>query len=650
MIIRLALCAVLALTGTGAVMTTGARVPDGALPLSSTREVVPAAKEPAQDVVAGEAGDVVVTEVEVVVPAVDDGGAVVASPQVREGRSDPDVLVADEVTDSAGGQDRVVSEVLETDGFQTLGVTWPVDAEVGQLEAQVRTRTGGAWSDWQGLEQADDGPDTGSADAAGDGRGGTDALWVGQAEAVQVSFPAEASAGPEDLSLTLIDVPEPTEPAEAAGAVTSGVAAVQDAVYLTGSVATATSPPAIITRAQWGAAAQVCTPDVAARLVGAVVHHTAGSNGYSTVAQAMQQIRGDQAYHINGRRWCDLGYNFVVDKWGNIYEGRANSMSQPVIGVHAGGFNTGTVGVSMLGTYDAPPSAATQQAVAQIIGWRLGAYGVDPATTMAYFTYGGENSRIPANTMITLPRVIGHRDVANTACPGTGGYAALPWIRATASTLSFDARYVQATALVKAMYADLLGRAPDPGGLVSWSGMVAAGTGGPALVASLTSSEEYVRLRITQAYQSVVGRAPDAGGMAYWYDRIRSGSATVDDVARRFYDSDEYLQRAGGTAEGYISLLYQTMFERSAAPSETAYWSATIATTSRGEVVDAIWYSFEAALYRSGGYYRTFLQREPDAGGQVSWAGVLLSSGEGAVRIGIAGSEEYRQLAQRRFG
>src|SRR5665647_2868216 len=109
--------------------------------------------------------------------------------------------------------------------------------------------------------------------------------------------------------------------------------------------------PTIITREQWGARPQVCTPDVATThgLIGAVVHHTAGSNGYSTIAEAMQQIRGDQAYHIDGRGWCDIGYNFVVDKWGNIYEGRANSLTRPVIGVHAGGFNTGTVGVSMLG-------------------------------------------------------------------------------------------------------------------------------------------------------------------------------------------------------------------------------------------------------------------------------------------------------------
>ena len=110
-------------------------------------------------------------------------------------------------------------------------------------------------------------------------------------------------------------------------------------------MSTAADAPQIISREEWGARPQVCQPAVATALVGAVVHHTADPNDYSTVAEAERRIRADQAYHIDGRGWCDIGYNFVVDKWGNIYEGRDNSLTQPIIGVHAGGFNTGTLGV-----------------------------------------------------------------------------------------------------------------------------------------------------------------------------------------------------------------------------------------------------------------------------------------------------------------
>jgi len=172
--------------------------------------------------------------------------------------------------------------------------------------------------------------------------------------------------------------------------------------------------------------------DTAARLVGAVLHHTAGSNSYATPAAAMQQIRNDQRYHMQSRGWCDLGYNFVVDKWGTVYEGRAGSVTSPVVGVHAGGFNTGTVGVSLLGDYSTltpPPAVVT--AVAQVVGWKLGGAGVDPTGSMSYATKAGENSRF-VNQTVTLPRVFAHRDVAYTACPGAAAYAVLPAVRTKA--------------------------------------------------------------------------------------------------------------------------------------------------------------------------------------------------------------------------
>ncbi len=595
------------------------------------------------------ADDVTVTDVDVVLPSVVDGKVV---PEAHPAQAAPGTLMADTlVADPAGpggaagsSADRLVSDVYETGGFQTLGVTWPTGTDASGLDPEVRTRSDGQWSAWQTLGAADDGPDVGTPDAQRSQRDGTDSLWVGEADAVQVSFAATGSA-PDDLGLTLVDVPA-TPPATASNAVATGGGPAADALYTT--VSTPLTPK-IITREEWGARPQACQPDVASTLVGAVVHHTAGSNNYSTIAEAERQIRGDQAYHIDGRGWCDIGYNFVVDKWGNIYEGRDDSLTKAVIGVHAGGFNTGTLGVSMLGTYDSAPPAATQRSVAQIIGYRLGYYGVNPEGTMSYHTYGGENSRIPADTTVTLPRVMGHRDVAYTACPGNGGYAALPAIRAMAASYSFDQRFVYARAVVKAMYQDLLGRGVDPSGLESWSAMLVGGSGLPALVDSLTSSEEYIKLRIRQAYLDVLGRGPEAAGMDFWYKQIRAGDATVDDVARRFYDSDEYFERSGGTAEGYVALLYATVLGRPASDAEAAYWADLISTWGRGVVVDAIWFSHEAAMRRAGAYYQTFVQRAPDAGGQEFWAGVLLDKGEGAVRIGIAGSAEYGTRAQARF-
>ncbi|MBD7918215.1 N-acetylmuramoyl-L-alanine amidase, partial [Cellulomonas sp. Sa3CUA2] len=323
---------------------------------------------------------------------------------------------------SVGPTDRVLTAAIRTDDVQTVGMTWPEGSSAGALSVpRVRSLTDGTWSEWVDLEVADDGPDVGTADAEHAGRGGTDPVWVGDdAEAVQLSF--SASVGPmatAGLRLALVGSPQ-TEPATGSGGIGAGRGA---------TVPTAVGAGGIITRAEWGARSPACTPDVARTLVGGVVHHTATTNAYSSTAEVMQQLRNIQAYHIDGRGWCDIGYNFLVDKWGLAYEGRVGSLEKAVIGVHAGGFNTGTVGVSMIGTYDARPSDATLRTVGNLLRSKLGPYGVRLNGWMTYYTSGGENSRY-ANQNVTLPTVFGHRDVSYTACPGNGGHGALDAIRA----------------------------------------------------------------------------------------------------------------------------------------------------------------------------------------------------------------------------
>jgi N-acetylmuramoyl-L-alanine amidase/Domain of unknown function (DUF4214) len=593
---------------------------------------------------------VVLKDLDIVVPPVEPSGEVVKPVTPLETQAAAGVVVADQLVTPK----RVESEVVKSAGFQTLGVTWPETAQVGGLGGQVRTRTDGKWSKWIDLKPSDSAPDAGTADAARAVRSGTDPVSIGNADAVQLAFTATAKGGPKGLSLALIgSAVKPTT----AGVVSSslvgstpiGAATIQTVGYSSAVIQAVAAAPTVITRAAWGAPAQACTPDVASTLVGAVVHHTADPNTYSSVAQAETQIRNDAVYHISKLGWCDLGYNFVVDKWGNIYEGRANSLTQAVVGAHAGGFNTGTVGVAMLGTYDAAPPAATQRSVAQIIGWRLGAYGVDPIGSMIYHTGDGGVGAKFHNQDVALARVSGHRDVWFTACPGNGGYAALPNIRAMASTFSYAQRFTQARSVVNALYQDLLLRGVDPSGLQSWSAMLAGGASQTALVASLTRSSEYVQLRVAQAYREVLGRVPEAGGMTAWSGEILAGRIPVDDVQRRFFSSDEFVSRSGGTNAGFVANMYQSVLGRAAAPAEVASWVANVNLYGRGWVVDRIWFSMEAAMRRAGKYYQVFLQRAPDPAGQSNWARVLLAQGEGAVRIGIAGSEEYRLLSFTRF-
>ena len=198
-------------------------------------------------------------------------------------------------------------------------------------------------------------------------------------------------------------------------------------------------PPAIVTRAQWGANEDIvrAKPLFAPAIKLAVVHHTAGTNDY-TPAQAAAIVRGIEEYHVLGNGWNDIGYNFLVDRFGNVYEGRAGGITRNVIGAHAEGFNRGTVGVALIGNYSAAtPPKAQQDALVRLLAWRLDVAHVDPLSTVVY-TSGG-NAKFPAGKLVTLRAISGHRDTGPSECPGNGAYALLPSV----------ARRVAATGLPK---------------------------------------------------------------------------------------------------------------------------------------------------------------------------------------------------------
>ena len=124
--------------------------------------------------------------------------------------------------------------------------------------------------------------------------------------------------------------------------------------------------PAIVTRAAWGANEEIvrARPSLAPAVRLAVIHHTAGTNSY-TRAQAAAIVRGIEVYHVQGNGWNDIGYNFLVDRFGTVYEGRGGGIERNVIGAHAEGFNTGTTGIALLGNYlSAVPTPAQQNALA----------------------------------------------------------------------------------------------------------------------------------------------------------------------------------------------------------------------------------------------------------------------------------------------
>ena len=183
--------------------------------------------------------------------------------------------------------------------------------------------------------------------------------------------------------------------------------------------------PAIVPRSGWGADESIRrnAPQYASSVRLAIVHHTAGPNDYSP-AQAAAIMRGIQLYHVKSNGWNDIGYNFLVDRYGTVYEGRYGGVDRNVVGAHARGFNTGSVGVAVIGTFEtANIPAAAEAALSAVLAWRLDLAHVDPLTALTFVSGGSE--RYPSGIPVFLQAVSGHRDTGLTSCPGDLLYARL---------------------------------------------------------------------------------------------------------------------------------------------------------------------------------------------------------------------------------
>jgi hypothetical protein len=190
--------------------------------------------------------------------------------------------------------------------------------------------------------------------------------------------------------------------------------------------------PKIIPRSTWDPQNR-CRPRTSTpgfgRIQMAFVHHTVSLNGYSR-AQAASMVLGVCLFHRNGNGWNDIGYNFLVDRYGQVFEGRAGGIDQPVVGAQAGGFNVPSTGVSMIGEFSrtAPPPKA-MNALAKLLAWKLSIHGVPAKGRTTVVSAGGRSTGYPAGRAIRLNRISGHRDADLTECPGAALYRKLPALR-----------------------------------------------------------------------------------------------------------------------------------------------------------------------------------------------------------------------------
>jgi hypothetical protein len=200
--------------------------------------------------------------------------------------------------------------------------------------------------------------------------------------------------------------------------------------------------PPIVSRAGWGADESL-SPDPSdynADVKAVFVHHTDGAD--YTCDQSASIVRGIYAYHTAappaGNGWNDIGYNFLVDKCGTIFEGRKGGIDQPVLGAHTYGWNRESAGIAVIGDYTTNGATdAALESVARIAAWKLGQYGEDPDTTVQLNAGATQTSgtgvSFTAGTKYTFQRISGHRDGYATECPGDGLYAQLPTIRSWAA-------------------------------------------------------------------------------------------------------------------------------------------------------------------------------------------------------------------------
>src|SRR5581483_5352481 len=290
-------------------------------------------------------------------------------------------------------------------------------------------------------------------------------------------------------------------------------------------------PPNIISRAQWGADDSIrCgNPQYDNGIRAAIIHHTAGSNDYSPEDSA-EIVRAIYAYHTRTLGWCDIAYNALVDKYGQVFEGRFGGITKAVRGSHTGGFNVNTWGVALIGDFEVvPPTPIQLQTTARLLGWRLAMDGVDPHGTVTLTSAGGSFTRFPPGAPATLPTIFTHRDVGNTECPGNAAYAEMDHLRDMVAQFNNPPGPQDLADLLKggAIYA----RWQAMGGMDSWLG--------PPTTPESPAEDgaRYVRFQHGAIYWSPETGANPVGGAIFdaWaslgYERSPLGLPTSGEIA-----------------------------------------------------------------------------------------------------------------------
>jgi hypothetical protein len=436
---------------------------------------------------------------------------------------------------------RLQSAPVDVGKARFVGFSWPdpTPGSVGPEAAAtvwLRSRTASGWSGWREVEQAGDGPDATSSEYR-PGRVYSDGQWLdaGTAE-VQLRVDPPATAGPASGLQAHLVTPDltatpGTEPARA------------------GVATAATARPRIVTRAGWGADESIrrASPNYSRTVKAAFVHHTVQSNRYSP-SESAALVRADYLYHVRSRGWNDIGYNFLVDRYGRVFEGRYGGVTRAVLGAHAGGFNTNTTGVALLGTFSSSrPTSSMLASLERLLAWKLDLTHVNPRGLTVLTSAGGANTRYPAGRRVVANTILGHRSTSYTDCPGSPTIALLPTIRSVVSRIGRPKIYGGAATTWRvrpeaAGYADVHARFSRT---VRWRVTVTGSSGSAVRSFTGTGSEAKVRWD---------GRTPSGAlappGWATMTVTAAAGGASARPVRSRVF-VDRTAPPAGSSTGGF---------------------------------------------------------------------------------------------------
>lgn len=177
-----------------------------------------------------------------------------------------------------------------------------------------------------------------------------------------------------------------------------------------------------VSRTEWGARFHLdeniyIPPASYTKVTHLIVHHSAGPNASSNWADVVASYFD---YHVNSNGWQDIGYNWLIDPNGVIYEGRGGG--ENVVGAHMCGYNKNTMGVCMLGDFEliSPPDTMMQTLYA-LLGYKACLDSIDPEGEGDIGSYSGH-----------LLNISGHKDgcaIGYTTCPGKYLYEKLELVR-----------------------------------------------------------------------------------------------------------------------------------------------------------------------------------------------------------------------------